>query len=184
MVLSLDQKYVDVLLLGSDLGIQGGDLAEATGQRLNIPVGFQFLGRVIDPLGNPLMNDTPIVPSEYRPVEKVAPGVTERAPVDTPLYTGTKYYRCLFPLGRGQRELIVGDRQIGKTTLALDTILQQRETNVACIYVSIGQKKASVMNALEILENGGVMPKTTVIVASPDDPPALRYLAPYTGVIS
>lgn len=182
MVLSLDQKYVDVLLLGSDLGIQGGDLAEATGQRLNIPVGFQFLGRVIDPLGNPLMNDTPIVPSEYRPVEKVAPGVTERAPVDTPLYTGTKIIDALFPLGRGQRELIVGDRQIGKTTLALDTILQQRETNVACIYVSIGQKKASVIDALDILEKGGVMPQTTVIVASPDDPPALRYLAPYSGV--
>ena len=182
MVLSLDQKYVDVLLLGPDLGIQGGDLAEATGQRLNVPVGFQFLGHVIDPLGNPIMNDAQIVPSEYRPIEKVAPGVTERAPVDTPLYTGTKVIDALFPLGRGQRELIVGDRQIGKTTLALDTILQQRESNVDCIYVSIGQKKASVLNALEILEKGGVMPKTTVIVASPDDPPALRYLAPYTGV--
>lgn len=182
MVLSLDQKYVDVLLLGPYLGIQGGDLAEATGQRLNVPVGFQFLGRVIDPLGNPIMNDAQIVPSEYRSIEKVAPGVTERAPVDTPLYTGTKVIDALFPLGRGQRELIVGDRQIGKTTLALDTILQQRESNVDCIYVSIGQKKASVLNALEILEKGGVMPKTTVIVASPDDPPALRYLAPYTGV--
>ena len=182
MVLSLDQKYVDVLLLGPDLGIRGGDLAEATGQRLNVPVGFQFLGRVIDPLGNPIMNDAQIVPSEYRSIEKVAPGVTERAPVDTPLYTGTKVIDALFPLGRGQRELIVGDRQIGKTTLALDTILQQRESNVDCIYVSIGQKKASVLNALEILEKGGVMPKTTVIVASPDDPPALRYLAPYTGV--
>jgi len=115
-------------------------------------------------------------------VERIAPGVIERAPVDTPLYTGTKIIDALLPLGRGQRELIIGDRQVGKTTLALDAILTQRGTDVKCIYVSIGQKKTSVLSAVKTLRDGGVMNQTTVIVSSPDDPPALRYLAPYTGV--
>ncbi|MDD2522914.1 MAG: F0F1 ATP synthase subunit alpha [Anaerolineaceae bacterium] len=182
MVLNLDRDHVDVILLGPDMGIRGGDLAEATGRRLSIPVGMPFLGRVVDSLGRPLDDNRPIIPSEFRYVERIAPGVIARAPVDTPLYTGTKIIDALLPLGRGQRELIVGDRQIGKTTLAIDAILSQKGTDVKCIYVSIGQKKSSVLNAIETLKAGGVMNQTTVIVSSPDDPPALRYLAPYAGV--
>ncbi len=182
MVLNLDVKHVDVILLGPDTGIRGGDLAEATGRRLSIPVGMSFLGRVVDSLGRPLDDNRPIMPSEFRNIERIAPGVIARAPVDTPLYTGTKKIDALLPLGRGQRELIVGDRQIGKTTLAIDTILSQKGTDVKCVYVSIGQKKTSVLNAIETLKAGGVMNQTTVMVSSPDDPPALRYLAPYAGV--
>ena len=182
MVLNLDRDHVDVILLGPDSGIRGGDLAEATNRRLSIPVGMSFLGRVVDSLGRPLDSDSSIIPSEFRHVEKIAPGVVERAPVDTPLYTGTKIIDALLPLGRGQRELIIGDRQVGKTTLAIDAILSQSGTDVKCIYVSIGQKKSSVLNAIQTLKDHEVMHQTTVIVASPDDPPALRYLAPYAGV--
>lgn len=182
MVLNLDRKHVDVILLGPDQGIRGGDQALATGKRLSIPVGLQFLGRVLDPLGRPLDEKGPILPSEYRHIERIAPGVIERAPVNEPLYSGTKIIDALIPLGRGQRELIMGDRQTGKTTLALDTILNQRGTDVKCIYVSISQKKSSVIDAIEILRSGNVLSQTTVIIASPDDPPALRYIAPYSGV--
>ena len=182
MVLNLDRKHVDVILLGDDTGIRGGDVAKATGKRLSIPVGLSFLGRMVDPLGRPLDENRTIVPSEYRPVERIAPGVIDRAPVDTPLFTGTKIIDALLPLGRGQRELIVGDRQVGKTTLALDAILSQKGTDVRCVYVSIGQKKTSVLSAIEILKAGGVLNQTTLVVSSPDDPPALRYLAPYAGV--
>jgi F-type H+-transporting ATPase subunit alpha len=182
MVLNLDKKHVDVILLGPDQGIRGGDLTEATGKRLSVPVGVQFLGRVIGPLGSPLDELGSIIPSEYRFIEKIAPGVIDRAPVNEPLYTGTKIIDSLIPLGRGQRELILGDRQTGKTTLALDTILNQYGTDVKCVYVAISQKKTSVITAIDILRKGGVLPQTTVIIASPDDPPALRYLAPYVGV--
>ncbi|HQL92808.1 MAG TPA: F0F1 ATP synthase subunit alpha [Anaerolineaceae bacterium] len=182
MVLNLDRNHVDVMLLGDDMGIRGGDLTQATGRRLSVPVGMGFLGRVVNALGEAIDEQRAVIPSEYRFVERIAPGVIERAPVDTPLYTGTKIIDALLPLGRGQRELIIGDRQVGKTTLALDAILTQRGTDVKCIYVSIGQKKTSVLSAVKTLRDGGVMNQTTVIVSSPDDPPALRYLAPYTGV--
>ena len=182
MVLNLDRQHVDVILLGSDAGIKGGDVAEATGRRLSIPVGSPFLGRVVDPLGRQLDENRPVIPSEYRYVERIAPGVIERAPVDTPLYTGTKIIDALLPLGRGQRELIIGDRQVGKTTLGIDAILSQKGTDVKCIYVSISQKKTSVIGAIETLRAGGVLNQTVIIVSSPDDPPALRYLAPYAGV--
>ena len=182
MVLNLDRNHVDVMLLGDDMGIRGGDLTQATGRRLSVPVGLGFLGRVVNALGEAIDEQRAVIPSEYRFVERIAPGVIERAPVDTPLYTGTKIIDALLPLGRGQRELIIGDRQVGKTTLALDAILTQRGTDVKCIYVSIGQKKTSVLSAVKTLRDGGVMNQTTVIVSSPDDPPALRYLAPYTGV--
>ena len=182
MVLNLDRKFVDVILLGPDRGIRGGDLCEATGKRLSVPVGVQFSGRVVSPLGNPLDGKGLVIPSEYRFIERIAPGVIERAPVDEPLYTGTKIIDTLIPIGRGQRELILGDRQTGKTTLALDTILSQHGTDVKCIYVAISQKKTSVINAINVLNAGGVMAQTTIIIAGPDDPPALRYLAPYAGV--
>lgn len=182
MVLNLDRKHVDVILLSPDSEIRGGDLAEASGKRLSIPVGLPFLGRMVTPLGRPLDGGRAIPPSEYRPVERIAPGVIERAPVNEPLYTGTKILDALVPLGRGQRQLIIGDRQTGKTSLALDAILAQKDSNVKCIYVSISQKKSSTLRVLETLKAHNALSYTCVIVSSPDDPPALRYLAPYAGI--
>lgn len=182
MVLNLDRRHADVILLGSDQGIRGGDLALATGKRLSIPVGFELLGRVVDPLGKPLDEMGVINPSEFRYIERIAPGVIERAPVNEPLYSGTKIIDALIPLGRGQRELIMGDHQTGKTTLALDAILSQRNSDVKCVYVAVAQKSTSIISTLQTLRAGGVLSKTVVIVSGPDDPPALRYLAPYAGV--
>lgn len=182
MVLNLDRAHVDVILLGPDEGIRGGDIVYPTGRRLRVPVGLQYLGRVINPLGQPMDEKEPLAPTELRLIEKIAPGIVERTPVNEPLYTGTKVIDALIPLGRGQRELILGDRQTGKTTLALDAILSQQGNDVKCIYVSIAQKKTSVLSAIKTLEDGNVTGQTTVIVASPDDPPALRYIAPYCGV--
>ncbi|MBG0770591.1 MAG: F0F1 ATP synthase subunit alpha [Anaerolineaceae bacterium] len=182
MALNLEQKRVDLIMLGSDKGIRGGDLVQATGNRLRIPVGSAFLGRVIDPLGNPLVKDTPIEVSEYRYLSRMAHGVIERSPVNESLFTGTKLIDILFPIGRGQRELILGDRQTGKTTLAIDAILSQRHSDVRCIYVAIGQKKSSTLSVIQTLRNHDMLDRTAVIISSPDDQPALRYLAPYAGM--
>jgi len=182
MALNLEQKRVDLILLGSEKGIRGGDLVEATGKRLQVPVGSSLLGRTIDPLGNPLDRDESIEASEFRLLSKIAPGVIHRSPVKKPLYTGTKTIDALFPIGRGQRELILGDRQTGKTTLAIDTILHQINSGVHCIYVAIGQKKSSTLSIIETLQQHDVMSNTAVVISSPDDQPALRYLAPYTGM--
>jgi F-type H+/Na+-transporting ATPase subunit alpha len=182
MALNLEQKRVDLIMLGSEKGIRGGDLVEATGARLRIPVGSQLLGRIISPLGEPLDSDEPIEASEFRFFSKIAPSVIERTPVKESLFTGTKTIDALFPIGRGQRELIIGDRQTGKTTLAVDAILNQKNTGVRCIYVAIGQKKSSTLAVVETIRQHGVLPNTSVIISSPDDQPALRYLAPYTGM--
>lgn len=182
MALNLEQKRVDLIMLGTEKGIRGGDLVQATGKRLQVPVGSQLLGRLIDPLGNPLDSDEVIEASEYRFLSKTAPDVIKRAPVNEPLYTGTKTIDTLFPIGRGQRELILGDRQTGKTTLAIDAILNQTHSDVRCIYVAIGQKKSSILSVIEILRQHDVMSHTAVVISSPDDQPALRYLAPYTGM--
>jgi len=182
MALNLEQKRVDLIMLGSDKGIRGGDLVQATGNRLRIPVGSAFLGRVIDPLGNPLVKDNPIEVSEYRYLSRMAHGVIERSPVNESLFTGTKLIDVLFPIGRGQRELILGDRQTGKTTLAIDAILSQRHSDVRCIYVAIGQKKSSTLSVIQTLRNHDMLDRTAVIISSPDDQPALRYLAPYAGM--
>jgi len=182
MALNLDKKKVDLIMLGSENGIRGGDLVEATGKRLRIPVGAQVLGRVVDPLGNPLDNDQVIEASEFRFFSKIAPGVIDRTPVNEPLYTGTKIIDSLFPIGRGQRELIIGDRQTGKTTLAVDAILSQKETGVRCIYVAIGQKKSSTLSVIKTIKDNGLLPNTAFVISSPDDQPALRYLAPYSGM--
>ncbi len=182
MVLSLEQNRVDIMMLGTDNGIQGGDLVESTGKRLIIPVGSQLLGRVVDSLGNPLDRDDPIDASEYRFFSRVAPNVIRRTPVNESLFTGTKAIDTLFPIGRGQRELILGDRQTGKSTLAVDAIISQKNTDVHCVYVSIGQKKSSTLAVIETLRDNFALSKTTVVVSSPDEPPALRYLAPYSGM--
>jgi F-type H+/Na+-transporting ATPase subunit alpha len=182
MALNLDRKHVDLIMLGSEKGIRGGDVVQATGKRLKIPVGAQLLGRVVDPLGNPVDRDEIIEASEYRFFSKIAPGVIERTPVRESLFTGTKVVDTLFPIGRGQRELILGDRQTGKTTLAVDSIISQKHTGVRCIYVAIGQKKSSTLSVIETLRNYDVLSHTIVVLSSSDDQPALRYLAPYTGM--
>jgi len=182
MALNLERNHVDLIMLGSEHGIRGGDLVQATGNRLKIPVGAQFMGRIINPLGNPLDDMAAIDASEYRLFSRIAPSVIMRKPVKQSLFTGTKAIDTLFPIGRGQRELILGDRQTGKTTLAIDAILAQKNTGVRCIYVAIGQKKSSTLAVIETLRSYGVLPNTAIILSGPDDQPALRYLAPYTGM--
>lgn len=181
LILNLDHARIDVILLGSDEGIQGGDLVTATGDQVRVPVGHQLLGRVVNPLGEPLDERGPIETTEWHYLERDAPDIIERAPVDEPLHTGLKVLDALVPIGRGQRELILGDRQTGKTTLAVDAILNQRDSDVACVYVAIGQKKSSTLAVIETLRRHDVMANTIVVISSPDDPPALRYLAPYAG---
>jgi F-type H+-transporting ATPase subunit alpha len=181
MVLNLDHEYIDVILLGADEGIQGGDLVTGSGRRLRVPVGRKLLGRIVNPLGEPLDQRGPLQEVEWRHLERDAPGVIERAPVDTPLHTGIKVVDALVPIGRGQRELIIGDRQIGKTTAALDTMLSQKDSGVLCVYVGIGQKKSTTLEVIETLRRHDVLSNTIVVISSPDDPPALRYLAPYAG---
>ena len=182
MALNLDRKHVDLIMLGSEQGIRGGDLVQATGKRVQIPVGAQLLGRVVDPLGNPLDRDESIEASQYRFLTKIAPGVIQRTPVNKSLFTGTKVIDMLFPIGRGQRELILGDRQTGKTTLAVDAIVNQKHSGVRCVYVAIGQKKSSTLSVIETLQQKDVLSHTIVVLSSSDDPPALRYLAPYAGM--
>ena len=181
MVLNLDHEQIDVILLGPDEGIQGGDLVTGTGRRLRVPVGRKLLGRVVNPLGEPLDGRGPVDEAERRHLERDAPGIIERAPVSVPLHTGLKIVDALVPVGRGQRELIIGDRQIGKTTLAVDAVLSQEGREVLCVYVAIGQKKSSSLAVIETLRKHDALGHTIVVVSSPDDPPALRYLAPYAG---
>ena len=181
LILNLDAAGLDVILLGQDEGIQGGDLVTATGGRVRVPVGNQLLGRVVNPLGEPLDDKGPVQATEMRYLERDAPDIIERAPVNQPMETGTKIIDALLPIGRGQRELILGDRQSGKTALAVDAILNQRPGDVACVYVSIGQKKSSALSVIETLRRGGALAHTAIVIASPEDPPALRYLAPYAG---
>jgi F-type H+-transporting ATPase subunit alpha len=181
LVMNLETRWIDCILLGSDEGIQGGDMVRSTSQRITVPVGERLLGRVVDPLGRPVDDRGRLFVDEQRFVEREAPGVVERAAVDTPLHTGIKAVDAIIPIGRGQRELIIGDRQTGKTSLALDAIINQRDTDVLCVYVSIGQRKSSTLQVLQLLREAGALDHTVVVMASPDDPPALVYLAPYTG---
>ena len=181
LVLDLESESVNVILLGTDEGIRGGDLVTSSGKQLKIPVGPQVLGRVINPLGEPLDGQAPISAVDQYPMEYDAPSVIQRSPVNEPMQTGLKIVDALLPIGRGQRELIVGDRQTGKTSLAIDTILNQKNTDVDCIYVAIGQKKSAILSVIETLKKSGAMKYTTVVLSSSDDPPSLRYLAPYAG---
>jgi F-type H+-transporting ATPase subunit alpha len=181
LILNLDHDRIDVILLGPVEGIRGGDLVTSTGERLRVPVGHKLLGRVVNPLGEPLDEHGPVDATAFHYLERDAPGIVERAPVDAPLQTGLKIVDALVPIGRGQRELIVGDRQTGKTTLAVDAILNQRDSGVLCVYVAIGQKKSSTLAVIETLRHHEALPYSIVVASSPDDPPALRYLAPYAG---
>ncbi|NSW53565.1 MAG: F0F1 ATP synthase subunit alpha [Anaerolineae bacterium] len=181
LVLNLDHNHLDVILLGADEGISGGDLATSTGERLRIPVGPRLIGRVVTPLGDPLDGGGQVTASDFWVLERNPPGIVQREPVHESLQTGIKIIDALLPIGKGQRELIVGDRQTGKTAVAVDAILAQRDEDVNCVYVAIGQKKSTTLSVIETLQAEGAMKYTTVVVASPDDPPALRYLAPYAG---
>ena len=181
LALNLEEDNVGVVLLGEDTLIKEGDPVRRTGKVIQVPAGDALLGRVVDPLGTPLDGRGPIQASEFRPVEFKAPGVVQRQPVTEPLQTGIKAIDALIPIGRGQRELIIGDRQTGKTTIAIDTIINQRGQGVKCFYVAIGQKASTVAQVVERLREAGAMEYTTVVVASAASSAPLKYLAPYSG---
>ncbi len=178
---NLEKDNVGVIIMGEYSQIAEGMLVRATGRIASVPVGDALVGRVVNALGMPIDGKGPIKTSNYRPIERIAPGVIARKDVDTPVQTGLKAIDSMIPLGRGQRELIIGDRQTGKTALALDTIINQKGKNLFCIYVAIGQKKAAVARTVATLERYGAMEYTTVVVAAADEPAALQYIAPYAG---
>jgi F-type H+-transporting ATPase subunit alpha len=181
MVLNLELGSVGVVLFGSEEGIKEQDVVKRTGKISSVPVGKALLGRVVNPLGEPLDGKGPIVTEELRPLEFPAPNVVGRESVNEPLQTGIKAIDSMVPIGRGQRELLIGDRQTGKTTVILDTIINQKSQGVYCFYVAIGQKASTISNVVSILESHGAMEYTTVIVASAADPAPLQYIAPFTG---
>jgi F-type H+/Na+-transporting ATPase subunit alpha len=181
LAFNLEENSVGVTILGDYLEIEEGDEVKALGKLLSVPVGEAVLGRVLDPLGNPLDGKGPVATTELRPVEFLAPGVAGRQPVREPLQTGIKAIDAMTPIGRGQRELIIGDRKTGKTTIAIDTILNQKDSGVKCFYVAIGQKESSVANTIKVLEEHGAMDYTTVILAGASDPAPLQYVAAYAG---
>ncbi len=181
LVLDLTEDSVGVAILGPDEHIKEGDEVRRTGRVLETPVGRGFLGRVVDPLGRPLDGGPPIEPEGYRKTDAKAPGVIMRQPVNTPLQTGIKCIDALTPIGRGQRELIIGDRRTGKTAIALDTIINQKGQGVYCIYVAIGQKSSTIAKVVDALRRYGAMDYTIVVAASAEDPAPLQYIAPYAG---
>jgi F-type H+-transporting ATPase subunit alpha len=181
MVLNLEEDNVGCVVLGPDTEIKEGDQVKRTGRIIDVPVGEAMLGRVVNALGDPIDGKGPIVASERRHVEVHAPGVVERQPVKESLATGIKAIDSMIPIGRGQRELIIGDRQTGKTAIAIDTILNQKGQDVYCIYVAIGQKLSTVAGITNILEQNGAMEYTTIVVASASEPAPLQYIAPYSG---
>jgi len=182
MVLNLEEASVGIVVLGQYESIREGMSVKRLGQLLKIPVGEGMVGRVVNPLGEPLDGKGPIEAAEYRFVEEKAPGIMDRKSVHEPLETGIKAIDALVPVGRGQRELIIGDRQTGKTTIAVDTIINQKGNGVICVYVAIGQKQSTVANIVQKLEEAGAMEYTIVVNAGASDPAAMQFLAPYAGV--
>ena len=181
LAMNLEEDNVGVAIMGEDTEIKEGDIVKRTGRIAEVPVGDAVLGRVVSAVGEPLDGKGPIEASETRRIEKVAPGVIERKSVHEPCYTGLKAIDAMTPVGRGQRELIIGDRQIGKTAIAVDAILAQKDTDVYCIYVACGQKKSSVAQVVAVLEKYGAMEYTTVVAACASDPATQQYIAPYAG---
>lgn len=181
MVLNLEQDNVGAVLMGSDEAIGEGDIVKATGRVVEVPVGDALKGRVVNALGQPIDGKGPIDTDTYRKVERVAPGVIERKSVDTPLQTGLKAIDSMVPIGRGQRELIIGDRQTGKTAIAIDTIINQKDSGVLCIYVAIGQKASTVAQLVKTLEEYGAMDYTTVVAATAAELAPLQFIAPFSG---
>ncbi len=178
---NLEEDQVGIIILGESSGIEEGQLVRRTGRIISVPVGVALLGRVVDPLGRPVDGKGPIVTGKLRNIERIAPGVVERQNVDTPVETGLKPIDAMIPIGRGQRELIIGDRQTGKTAICIDAIINQKGKGMVCIYVAIGQKKAQVARLVATLEKHGAMDYTIVVDASASDPAALQYIAPYAG---
>jgi F-type H+-transporting ATPase subunit alpha len=181
MALNLEEETIGAVVLGDYKQIEEGDTVKTTGRVVEVPVGKALLGRVVDPLGRPLDGKGPIPQEPSRPVERIAPGVILRQPVNTPVQTGIKAIDALIPIGRGQRELIIGDRQTGKTAIAIDTIINQKGQNLACIYVAIGQKLSTVAKTVAVFEQYGAMDHTTVVIAGAEEAAPLQYLAPYAG---
>ncbi|HEY3241832.1 MAG TPA: F0F1 ATP synthase subunit alpha [Phycisphaerae bacterium] len=180
-VFNLEETSVGVVILGDYLGIKAGDEVRRTGQLLSVPVGEALLGRVVDPLGRPLDARGVVETPHRRPLESRAPGIAERQPVNQPLQTGIKAIDAMIPIGRGQRELIIGDRKTGKTAVAIDTIINQRGGDVICVYVAIGQKESTVASVVQVLREQGAMDYTIVVSAASSDPAPLQYIAPYAG---
>ena len=181
MALNLEENSVAIVMLGSDEGIREGDTVERTGQVVSVPVGEKMIGRVVNSLGQPIDGKGPIESPEMRPIERNAPGIIQRKKVSVPLQTGIKAIDSMIPIGRGQRELIIGDRQTGKTVIATDTIINQKGKDVICIYVAIGQKMSTVAQLVETLDAAGAMEYTTVVSASASELAPLQYIAPYSG---
>lgn len=181
IALNLERDNVGVVLLGDDRNIKEGDIVKRTKRIMSVPVGEELIGRVVNPLGQPLDGKGIINTNKFRPVEVIAPGVVDRQNVKEPLQTGIKAIDAMIPIGRGQRELIIGDRQTGKTAIAVDTIINQRDTDVICIYVAIGQKQSTVAKVVKTLEEYGAMKYTIVVLGSASEPAPLIYIAPYAG---
>jgi len=178
---NLEADNVGVIILGEYTDIEEGDTVRGTGRIVSVPVGETLIGRVVNAVGQPIDGKGPILTDHFRPVERIAPGVVTRKRVDTPVQTGIKAIDSMIPIGRGQRELIIGDRQTGKTALAIDTIINQKGQNLVCIYVAIGQKLAQIAQVVATLERHGAMEHTIVVVASASDPAPMQYIAPYAG---
>ena len=181
MALNLERDSVGAIVLGDYLGLAEGQKAKCTSRILEVPVGSALEGRVVDALGTPIDGKGPIDATETSPVERIAPGVIERQAVDQPLQTGMKSIDSMVPIGRGQRELIIGDRQIGKSAIAIDTIINQKGTGIKCVYVAIGQKQSTIANVVRKLEEHGAMEHTIVVAAGASDPASMQFLAPYAG---
>jgi len=181
MALNLEQDFIGAVMLGSDMGIREGDTVKRTGNIVSVPVGENLLGRVVNALGQPIDGKGPISAAETRPIEKIAPGIIARKTVNVPLQTGIKAIDSMIPVGRGQRELIIGDRQTGKTTIAIDTIINQKKTGVLCIYVAIGQKSSTVATVVEELKRAGALDYTIVVAAGASELAPVQYVAPYAG---
>ena len=181
IALNLEEDQVGAVLLGEFAGIKEGDEVRRTGRIMSVPVGEAMVGRVVNALGQPIDGKGPIETTQFNAIERVAPGVVDRQPVREPLQTGIKAIDAMIPIGRGQRELIIGDRQTGKTTVALDTIINQKDSGVICIYVAIGQKRSTVAQVVKTLETYGAMEYTIVVAATASDPAPMQYIAPYSG---
>jgi len=178
---NLEQQYVGIIIMGDYSGIQQGMSVHGTGRIASVPVGDALIGRVVNSLGEPIDGKGPIATDKFRPIERIAPGVVARKDVKRPVQTGIKAIDAMIPVGRGQRELIIGDRQTGKTAIAIDTIINQKGKDLICVYVAIGQKKAQIARVLGTLEKYGAMDYTIIVLASADDPAAMQYIAPYAG---
>src|ERR687883_479760 len=181
MALNLQEETVGAVILGEDESIKEGDTVKTTGRVVEVPVGQALIGRVVDPLGRPLDDKGPIETTRTRPVERIAPGVIVRQSVDTPVQTGIKAIDAMIPIGRGQRELIIGDRQTGKTAIVIDTIINNKDSGIVSVYVAIGQRMATVVQLAETLAEHGALEKTIIVAAPADEAAPIKFMAPYAG---